>query len=130
MRVDRLKAYCEQSENLPFVWGQSDCTIWVYQWVKQELEIDLNLPKFNNKKEAVKIIKPYKNLYNLWSSFLKDFEEIDLASSKSGDIGIVTLSTGRQLGFIVTRPGIVAQRTKNGIRYWTPNPNYVKVWSL
>lgn len=131
-RGERLRAYVRESDGVPVIWGQSDCSTWAAQWVSDETGRDIDWPAYDSSTTAQAIIDAAGGLENVWAALARQAGlAINYDEPKLGDVGIVHTSRFGDVGGIFAHGGVFLWRHEKGVGTLSPiHKTIVRVWSL
>lgn len=134
-----LTDYIESAEGVPMVWGESDCSAWVANWVSHATGVSLPLPQWSTRREAQRLIVDAGSLHALWSDALAGTRFYRTWQPVDGDVGIINTGLAGPVGCIFCcgmsidgyKANAVAVRSENGVNLMGLRPaNMIAAWSI
>lgn len=122
-----LDTYLHESRHLKFKWGETDCALWCGKYVKQigvSNLIETFQGKYDSEFGATKIL--LQNGYHSLEEMMdKNFEKIEIAYSKRGDIvmwqNALGICAGINSFFLTQENGLTIVKTKLISNAWSTN---------
>ena len=126
-----LRAFLEEENVQPPVWGRSDCSATPVMWARR-LGYDVRLPTYSSREEAHGIIARHGSLVAAWDHFLAGTGIVErFGEPELGDVAVVDTRLYGQVGGILARGRILAiRRDEGGFAWFGPVRQFEKVWAL
>ncbi len=132
MRTTEYVDWKQQWDGVPVVWGESDCTAWAARWVEFATGKKLDLPKWNSRRDAQRLIAEAGSLEALWDEHLAKVGIYQTSEARWGDVGIMNTTVAGPVGGIFS-PWAAGfnWRAEDGIRLLSIRPaNLIAIWSV
>jgi hypothetical protein len=105
------KGFYEASIEQPFIWGQSCCTAWPREWLRLGHGIELDLPEWRSREQALDHIEQAGSLVNLWENALAKVGLYrGLGEPEPGAVGIIGTHSAGDIGGVFLEHRIIAVR--------------------
>jgi len=124
----RLRSHVEASLRKTSEWGVDDCSRWAGIWVEAERGIDLGLPAYASREEAMVLVDTAGGLSALWASIADRAGLEETKDPQYGDVGVMETRNFGEVGFIMSdfgmclwrgESGVLGLRSKSIVRAWT-----------
>ena len=137
--MTKLTEYIEKAEGTPLIWGESDCTAWAASWVSEASGVLLDIPEWNSRRDAKRLIVEAGSLLELWSGVLSRSSFYRTWQPVNGDVGIINTGIYGPVGCIFCcglpieeyRATAVAVRSEKSASLMGLRPeNMIAAWSI
>lgn len=127
-REASLKEFIRASEDVPVVWGVSDCSSWPATWVERITGRRVTLPVYASAAEADALIAAGGGLDRLWHDALAPIGIHPTAAPALGDVAIFNSRLGPS-GLIMAHGGIGFRRISAGVHAISPR-GLIAAWRV
>lgn len=120
---ETLSEFIEARRNTPFVWGETDCTLFAADAVKALTGVDPAAQyrgKYSDQKGALRLIKEAGSL-----SGLVPLESIPVQFASRGDVVLLDTESGQALGVHLGR--VIAGQGPTGLMF-VPTSHALAAW--
>lgn len=128
-RNERLTAFVAEGARTPFVWGASDCTIWVADWVFSETGIDLAAGRRSSYASALgcrRLLQRAGGLSVLVADLMASAGFAETDAPLVGDAGLIMTAAGPMMA--ISTGERWALKTADGVAVIAADP--LKMWRI
>lgn len=129
MAVLRLSEYLREGAATPFVWGSSDCCLFVCSWVLAQRGVDPMATwrgRYHTRTGAYRRIKKGGGMVATVSAEMKAAGLAETNSPQPGDVGLIPMGT--ELALAIRTPIGWACKSPRGVAVMRTTP--VKAWAV
>lgn len=127
-----LRAFVEEYDGKPVVYGVDDCAPFAGSWVERATGRNLRLPAYDSRDGGQALIRSAGGLLDLCDGLMADagFGE-RYGDPLLGDVGILRTNAFGDVGGIFAHAGHFLWRHAEGVGILVPRPRYIlKVWAI
>lgn len=127
-----LRAFVEEFDGKPVIYGRDDCAPFAAQWVRTATGRTLDIPSYDSREGGQEIIRAAGGLVDLCDSLMSSagFGE-RYGDPELGDVGILRTNAFGDVGGIFAHAGHFLWRHADGVGIVVPRARYIlKVWAI
>lgn len=127
-----LRAFVEEFDGRPVVYGTDDCAPFAALWVARATDRRLAVPFYDSREGGQILIRAAGGLLELCDALMTDagFGE-RYGEPEFGDVGILRTNAFGEVGGIFAHAGHFLWRHAEGVGILVPRPRYIlKVWAI
>lgn len=128
-RYEKLRAFLAEGAATPFVWGQTDCSMWCASWIKAVHGVDPAASlrgTYATAEECAALIERHGGFVELVAGILKPLQLKPAVTVSPGDVAVVQTPIGPTM--MISAGLSWAWKSEGGVFFSRRDP--IQVWAV